>query len=157
MHLMGYDLYRMLRAGMPAEWSQGERLVALIIADACNDRTGLGYISNQQLCTETGYAPEGLSKVFRRLSQRGYEMRIPHGTGKDGRPVYAARGHGTDYCVPILKPRPTHGLCDPEEGRAETRALEKGRAVGGKGRALARESPCADTAPTPVPPTTPNN
>lgn len=102
---MGYDLYRMLRAGMPAEWTQGERLVALIIADNVSDRTRCGYIPNEQLCEETGYTPKSLSDVLLRLSRHGYEMRIPHGTGKDGRPVFASRGHGTDYCVPILPPR----------------------------------------------------
>src|SRR5262249_45808109 len=123
---MGFDLYRMLRAGMPNEWTQGERLVALIIADACNDRTRLGYISNQQLCAETGYTQVGLRRVFQRLSEHGYEMRVSHGIGSDGRPVFAARGHATDYHVPTLKPRCVYRLHGTEEGDTPVPASEKG-------------------------------
>jgi hypothetical protein len=103
---MGHSLYRMLRHGMPDDWSPGERLVALIVADICDDKTHSGWISNKRLCTETGYKTKALSDVLRRLAGRGYEVRVIHGYGKDGRPVYAARGHSTDYRVPILPPRP---------------------------------------------------
>ena len=149
---MGFDLYRMLRAGMPPEWSQGERLVALIIADACSDRTGMGYIPNQQLCAETGYTPRSLSDVLLRLSKRGSEMRIPHGEGKDGRPVFAARGHGTEYVVPVLKPRSSPGL---SKGRSSP-GLSKGPVLTAKGPVLTGDSPGPHRPPTPVHPPNPN-
>jgi len=154
---MGYDLYRMLRAGMPPEWTQGERLVALIIADSCNDRTGLGYISNQQLCTETGYTPVGLRRVFQRLSERGYEMRVSHGVGSDGRQVFAARGHATDYQVPVLKPRSTYRLCASEQGDTTVPPTEKGDTPVPEGDTPVPLRRYSGTAPTPVHPPNPNN
>lgn len=115
---VGFDLYRMLRAGMPAEWTQGERLVALVIADSVSDRTRTGYIPVEQLCEETGYTQKSLSDVLCRLAKHGFEMRIPHGYGKDGRPVFASRGHATDFCVPAILPprkaRSTPDLTAPE-------------------------------------------
>ena len=132
---MGYVLYRMLRAGMPAEWTSGERLVALIIADDANDETRASWISNAQLCQETGLTPESLSKVLKRLAARGYEMRVAHGRGKDGRLVFATRGHATDYTVPILSPRP--------ESPCDGTAFKQRKPVrqGVKARATARPLP----------------
>jgi hypothetical protein len=154
----------MLRAGMPAEWSQGERLVALIIADACSDRTGTGYIANEQLCTETGYTQKSLSDVLRRLSRHGYEMRVPHGLGKDGRPVFAARGHGTDYRVPILKPRSTPDLSLatpvdnlPERPGPHRAFAEKGPVLTAKGPVLTGDRSGPHRTPTPVHLTNPKN
>lgn len=160
---VGYDLYRMLRAGMPATWTQGERLVALIIADNVSDRTRTGYIPNEQICEETGYTPKSLSDVLLRLSRHGYEMRIPHGTGKDGRPVYASRGHGTDYTVPILTPRtkarPSPGLSvdNPESKPRSTPGLTLERPGPDRQRpGPDGESPGPDRTPTPNYLTNPN-
>ena len=127
---MGYLLYRMLRAGMPRDWTASERVVALIIADDCNDQTRTGWITNAQLCEESGLAPQSLSKVLKRLASRGYEMRVAHGRGKDGRPVYATRGHATDYTVPMLSPRP-ESPCDgtPFSERKPVRSCVKARAT----------------------------
>jgi hypothetical protein len=151
---MGFLLYRMLRAGMPGTWTSSERVVALIVADACNDETRDGWISNARLCEETGLTPEGLSKVLKRLAGRGYEMRVVHGYGKDGRPVFAARGHTTDYRVPLLLPRPENP-CDSTAfsssaaGRKAVRQGAKGRATGRKGRAVVRPPPL-DTPTEPL-------
>lgn len=158
---VGHDLYRMLRAGMPPEWSPGERLVALIIADACNDRTYEGYIPLEQLCAETGYTPSALSDVLRRLGRRGYEMRIPRRTGTDGRPVYATKGHATGYRVPILKPRPAPALTAVDNS-ADRPGLDggfenKGPGETAKGPAVTGQRPRRDRPLTPTTPTTPNN
>lgn len=102
---MGHDLTRMLRAGMPSDWTAGERVVALVLADVCSDKTHTGYVSNAQLCEETGYTPLGLRHALERLGRRGFEFRVPVGTGSDGRLVYTNRGRATDYRVPILRPR----------------------------------------------------
>ncbi len=104
--MMGFLLYRMLRAGMPPEWASGMRLVALIIADDANDETRLSWIRNEQLCEETGLTPRGVRDALQALGDHDYEMRVSHGTDKRGRPVYAARGHSVDYRVPIMPPRP---------------------------------------------------
>lgn len=138
---MGHDLYRMLRMGMPADWTPGERLVALIIADSCYDRTQTGRISLDQLCHETGYTANSVSSILLKLSRRGYEMRVEKGTGKDGRPVFATRGHATDFQVPILPPRPKAlsgpGLSGMEGPAVAGAFFEKGPAVAGQGPAVA--------------------
>ena len=142
---------------MPPEWTQGERLVALIIADSCNDRTGAGFISNQQLREETGYTAVGLRRVFERLSERGYEMRVSHGVGSDGRQVFAARGHATDYQVPTLKPRSTYRLCASGEGDTPVAPSEKGDTPVPEGDTPVSQRRYAGIAPTPVHPPNPNN
>jgi hypothetical protein len=100
----------MLRAGMPPDWTAGERVVAMILADVCNDRTRRGYISNEQLCEESGLEPGSLRSILARLGRHGFELRVPLSTGKDGRPVYATSGRGrggraVTYECPILVPR----------------------------------------------------
>lgn len=162
---VGHDLYRMLRAGMPDDWTPGERLVALIIADACNDRTHSGYIAIEQLCEETGYTPKALSDVLRRLSRHGYEMRVAHGNGKDGRPVFAARGHATEFRAPIIPPR-TKARSGPalspvdnpsESPRHDGTITQKGPVLTAKAPVLTGDSPGPDRPPTPITPPTPNN
>lgn len=103
---MGHDLYRMLLAGAPADWTTGERLIALVIADHCSDRTNAGYLSNTELCRETGLAPQTVRRLLASLAVRGYEFRVPIARGQDGRLVYSNRGRATDYRVPIIPPRP---------------------------------------------------
>ena len=138
---MGHDLYRMLRMGMPADWTPGERLVALIIADACYDRSQTGRISIEQLCEETGYTRNNVSSILLKLSRHGYEMRVEKGTGNDGRPVFATRGHATDFQVPILPPRPKvrpgPALSLVEGPAVAGPSDEKGPAVAGQGPAVA--------------------
>jgi hypothetical protein len=111
---VGHDLYRMLRAGMPPDWTAAERVVALILADICNDRTRTGFITNKQLCEESGLKPGSLRNILARLGDRGFEMRVELSEGRDGRPVYATSGRGrggraVDYRCPLLPPREAKG------------------------------------------------
>jgi hypothetical protein len=111
---VGHDLYRMLRAGMPPDWTAAERVVALILGDVCSDRTRTGFITNEQLCAESGLKPGSLRTILARLGAHGFEMRVELSKGSDGRPVYATSGRGrggraVDYRCPLLPPRGAKG------------------------------------------------
>lgn len=98
---MGYLLYREVRDALPADCTPTERLVAWAIADDANDKTRRSWIKMPELMQRTGIKTEsGVRKVLQRLAARGWEFRVPITTGKDGRAVFAARGHSLDYTVP---------------------------------------------------------
>ena len=101
---VGHELYREITTYAPWDWTRGERLVALVIADHCHDRTRRTRrpLPRYVLCQETGYTAEGLKRVLQRLAGRGFEFRLGHGPGKDGREVFSARGHTVDYQVPHM-------------------------------------------------------
>jgi hypothetical protein len=114
---VGYQLYRAILAGAPADWSAAERLLALVIADDVSDKTGRSQISvegrwlrdgrwQDGLVQKTGLTADYISKTLNRLAKKGYEFRVAIGQGKDGRSVYAARGHALDFCVPEMPARP---------------------------------------------------
>lgn len=110
---------------MPSDWTAGERVVALILADVCNDRTRDGFITNEQLCEESGLKPGSLRSILSRLGEHGFEMRVPLSVGKDGRPVYATSGRGrggraVSYRCPILPPREAKGAILIPPSEAET-------------------------------------
>lgn len=109
---LGHDLYRMVRAAMPADWTHGERVVALLLADMCNDRTRRpppGMNVTGQLLLETGAAAGTLGNILASLARKGCEVRRSIGTDKHGQPVYAAKGHALDYEFPLLAPRGAEG------------------------------------------------
>lgn len=119
---MGYELYREVRDGAPVGWTATERLVAMLIADDANDRTRKSWIPIEGcwrkgrwlegLVEQSGLTPRGISNALRGLGAHGYEFRVPlmkdgqPVTGKDGRPVFAAKGHSLDFKVPKIPPRP---------------------------------------------------
>lgn len=122
--LMGYRLYREIMNGAPPEWGRPERLVALVIADDADEKTRRSWMPiegcwrrgrwQDGICERTGLAPRSVRAALQRLDKRGYELRVPIGIGKDGRPVYAAKGQSTDFLVPPLPPRPPRPV--PESG-----------------------------------------
>jgi len=103
---MGYKLYREIRDNAPADWTAAERLVAWVIADDASDKTRRSWLKLPDLCQRAGLTADGVRKALQRLAARGYEFRIPVCTGRDGRPVFAVRGHSLDYLVPVLPARP---------------------------------------------------
>jgi hypothetical protein len=116
---MGHDLTRMLRAGMPPEWTLGERAVALVLADICNDRTRqspAGVNAGRCVCEELAITPGTLGNILAKLAGRGFELRVPIGNDRRGRPLFAVKGHAVDYMFPLLLPRgcdgpPVDGAC----------------------------------------------
>lgn len=113
---MGIRLHNEVRDGAPADWTVAERLIALLIAEDANDQTRAGWIPisgrwrgddwHDGLSERSGLKPDSVRKVLQQLGQKGYEFRVPIGAGKDGRLVYAAKGHSLDFRVPEFLPRP---------------------------------------------------
>ncbi len=106
---MGFNLYREIRDRAPVEWTAGERLVALMIADDARDDTRKSWIKLGDLCARTGLRPRGVGDALWRLAGRGHEFRVPISDNKHGRPVFAANGHAVNYLVPRLPPRSRQG------------------------------------------------
>lgn len=103
---MGYLLYREVRDRAPEDWTPTERLVAWIIADDANDKTRKSWIKLPEIMQRAGIRTEsGVRQALQRLAARGFEFRVPIGTGKDGRPVFAAKGHSLDFLVPLMPER----------------------------------------------------
>lgn len=99
---VGYRLYREVLDFAPADLSSGELIVALVIADDARDQNRVSWITLPLLCARTRLKPSSVRAALSKLASRGYEFRVPHGYGKDGRPVFAARGHAVDYVVPDM-------------------------------------------------------
>ncbi len=141
---MGYMLYREVKQGAPPEWNTTMRLVALAIADEANEKTRRtigfqieGYWPRHKrawrdgLCEVTGLKPDSVTKALRALAEAGYEMRVSIGTDKNGRPVYAAKGHATDYQVPKITRRQPPQRMDDSPG-FEPQRVDESPAKGGR-------------------------
>ena len=150
---VGYKLSLYLRDFAPADWTSGELVVALMIADDASDSTRQSWLALPELCFRARLKESSVRAALRKLAARGFEFRVAHGTGKDGRPVFAARGHAVDYIVPdILKaasalaPLPVD---NPLEGVTALAPLGDGKALAGERKALA-QSPKGATALAPL-------
>ena len=99
---MGYQLRREIRDHAPYDWKPYMRQVAMEIADDANDRTRRSWIALADLCEFTGYSPRMIRHALQKLAEAGFEFRVSHGLGKDGREVYAVRTHAVDYLVPHM-------------------------------------------------------
>jgi hypothetical protein len=99
---VGYKLYRQIRDYAPQDWTSGELVVAWVIADDANDDTRRSFIPNDELCRRTRMSASGVRKALEKLNAKGFEFRVPHGKGKDGREVYSARGKPPEYVVPDI-------------------------------------------------------
>src|SRR5262249_3372768 len=123
--VMGSELYRMIRDGAPPGWTPPMVLVASMIADDARDPSQrdpgedgwpwsaipvegrwTGRKWHDGLTERTGMAPSTIRRALADLERAGYRMRQPIATGKDGRPVFAAKGHAVRFQVPPLPPRP---------------------------------------------------
>jgi hypothetical protein len=93
----------------PADLTPADRLLLLAIAEKANDVTRQGFPGWEVLTHRMGWAGNkdggrnALSNALGRLADRGLDVRVPVATGKDGRLVYAARGHRTTYRIPLLR------------------------------------------------------
>lgn len=100
--MLGFKLYREVLDFAPAAITSGELVVALVIADDAKDKTRASWIPLPELCFKTRQQPSTVRANLAKLASRGLEFRVPHGTGKDGRLVFAARAHPAGYEVPDL-------------------------------------------------------
>lgn len=106
-------------------------MVAWVIADDARDETRRSFISQAELCFRARLKAATVREKLAMLAARGYEFRVIHGYGKDGRPVYAAKGHAVDYVVPdLLKgtglpaPKPALKGAGPPAAYSDPKALE---------------------------------
>lgn len=99
---VGYKLTREIRDFAPPDLTSGELVVALMIADDANDRSRRSWIPLPLLCARARLKPSSVRAALSKLAARGYEFRVIHGHGKDGRPMFAVRGHATDFIVPDM-------------------------------------------------------
>lgn len=86
-----------------------ERLVLVVVAERSNKLTrqmwaykGDGKTLTDVIAGRVGVEPDSLTKVFRRLAARGLEVRVPIAENSKGEPVFAVRGHASDYVLPEL-------------------------------------------------------
>lgn len=99
---VGYKLYRQVRDFAPQDWTSGELVVALMIADSANEHTRLAYITAEdlrKLCRMTG---SGIRKNLEKLAGKGFEFRVRQGKDKHGKTLYAVAGNGVEYQVPAI-------------------------------------------------------
>src|SRR5690606_39681628 len=80
------------------------------IADDANERTRLSRPGVGLLEHWTGMDAQAIKRALRKLSERGWEIRVPLARRGDGSPVYALRGRRSTYRVPVLPPRTDHPM-----------------------------------------------
>ena len=102
---------------VPAELDPAERMVLLSIAENINDddprrMTWPGF-GRAQLMHRTGLGEEGLKKVFQRLAGHDLEVRVPMGTDRRGKVLYAVPGKQCRYVLPAAVARPEGGTQVP--------------------------------------------
>jgi hypothetical protein len=121
---VGYALRREVRAYLsnPQSFVDGksatslERLIALEVASEADDitrncrrydkrlRRWVPTVTVQLLTEWTDHGEATVSEMLRRLSKRGLEMRKEAGKDCNGKPVYARKGHATEFYIPPLAP-----------------------------------------------------
>ena len=136
---MGFRLYREVREFAPATWTQSELVVAWIIADDANDDSRRSWIALPLLCHYSRLTERGVRNALHGIAESGFEFRVIHGYGKDGRPVFAVKGHTVDYLVPnMLKGgtlMPPNAVDNPSQRRHDDAAIATSKAarIGPKG------------------------
>jgi hypothetical protein len=104
--------------GEVAEWlctpaaaglTAAERVVLLVIAERANEKTREMWRHRadtvtlaERLRLATGMGEASLSKVFKKLADRGLEVRVPLGVTENGRTVFSCRGRATRFHLPLL-------------------------------------------------------
>ena len=99
---MGYKLWRQIRDHAPQDWTSGELVVALMIADSANEQTRRAYITADDLRTLCRMGDGGIRKNLQKLLEKGFEFRVPQGRDKTGKTIYAVSGNGVEYQVPAI-------------------------------------------------------
>ena len=122
---MGHELYRMILAGAPPDWTTPMRQVAGVIADDARDPSqgppddgGWPWSAipvrgcwtrdggwRDGIAEKTGMSERAISRALTDLARAGYEMREPLGRGKNGRLAFTAPERGMRFRVPLLEPR----------------------------------------------------
>lgn len=110
----------------PAELTPQERLLLVALAEAARDDTRMCWPGMETLTRRMGLSARTVREVLAGLAQRGYDVRIPAGTDKNGKPTYTHTGRATTYRLPRF-PRRRHDPAALEA--AEFRHLHEGKAA----------------------------
>ena len=133
---MGYALHREVRAFLsdPRSFVEGtgataiERLIALQVALEADDKTRdcrrydrqrqrwVPTVTVELLTMWTGRGERTVSEMLRRLGERGLELRKVMAKDRNGDPVYACKGHATEFYIPPM-PIVLPTGCHPPKGQ----------------------------------------
>lgn len=119
----------------PPDLTPAERLVLVVLAERCRDDTrrvlpGPDEPVRTMLLRRCGLGTSGLTKVLRRLSKRGLDVRVPLAVDGAGRPVYAWEGRSAEFAVPVLAKggrEGTHSVIHSVDERPPSCVAEGGR------------------------------
>lgn len=103
------EVVEWLQTPAAAGLTPAERCVLLVIAERANPETremwrhrGDDQNLNDRIALAVGVKVKNIGEVFGKLAARGLEVRVMIGQGKDGRPVFAARGRPARFVLPDL-------------------------------------------------------
>lgn len=171
---MGSSLRRQLREALPAEIKGLQRAIALEIADDARYDDAWRYdpekgrrskVRLADLVRWTGAKDElSVREMLRRMAVAGWEFRVPIGTGRDGRPLYAVPGRAMQFRVPDFKAPTLVGpslegesegptLVGPSDGQGPT-VVAQGPTTVGEGPTTVAEGPTTVGSPSQVLPST---
>ncbi|MEU2992927.1 hypothetical protein ABZ772_21720 [Streptomyces griseoincarnatus] len=137
---MGYELRRQLRVALGPKITGLQRAVALEIADDARGSGRTSHASLEDLALWTGAKDANVVRnALKRLAEAGWEFRVPIGTGKDGRTLYAVPGKRMTFVVPHFKG--VAGATPCEEGPSA-------EGVAGARSEGAGATPCEEDLPT---------
>lgn len=140
----------------PTELTSGERVLLLALAESARDETRTCWPTMETLIHRTGLSDSGVRKTLARLADRGYELREAAGTDKNGKPVFACRGHATVYRLPTfaVKAGPQSHL---KGGTTVPPSEEKGGTTVPERRYHSPEKAVPQSRPSPQPLREPSN
>ncbi|MBP5915889.1 hypothetical protein F3K34_27980 [Streptomyces sp. LBUM 1486] len=155
---MGYELRRELRTTLGPGITGLQRAVALEIADDARhgDDGRVSHASLDDLVAWTGAKDINVVRnALKRLSEAGWEFRVPIGKGKDGRTLYAVPGKRMTFRVPNFEgvaPAPSEGAtappCDRDPG-SEGVAGARSEGAGARSEGAGARSEGAPATPSP--------
>lgn len=171
---MGSRLRRELREVLPASIKGLQRAIALELADDARYDDGWRYSPEHgrrskarlaDLVRWTGAKDElSVREMLRRLAVAGWEFRLPIGTGKDGRPLYAVPGQAMQFRVPDFKAPTLVGPSVDDEPEGPTvvgsmgaegpTVVGEGPTTVGEGPTVVAEGPTTVGPPSPLHPFT---
>jgi hypothetical protein len=146
----------------PKDLTAAERMVLVAIGENVRDgdptRLTWPDFNVNTLAERTGLTGKGsLKSALQRLGARGFEVRVPITSGKDGRPVYALPGKQCRYRFPASLTGEDTASPYLEEGEdrtspGEDRTSPKGRTQPRQGRTGPPPTPPPSTPPPSTPP-----
>jgi hypothetical protein len=87
----------------PPEMGAPEVVILVAIAERMSRRIDIDY-EQTHLRRRTRLSASGFRKAVQRLKDRGFEVRVPRGVDRTGRPTYAAYGQVSRWRLPVFEP-----------------------------------------------------